>query len=584
MTISASPASPNIVQRPLPAEWQLSGIPATLQRIYAARGVTRDDELQLTLKSLLPYHAMKGLDAALTLLVDAMQQQQRVLVVGDFDADGATSTAVAIRALRMMGLQQIDYLVPNRFDFGYGLTPELVDVAVQQRPDLILTVDNGIAANAGVAAAQAHGIKVLVTDHHLPGDELPDAEAIVNPNQPGCAFESKAACGCAVVFYLMLALKTRLASIGFFAKQQISEPNLLDLLDLVALATVADVVPLDYNNRILVEQGLRRIRAGRCQPGIRALLEVAGRDPLRVVSTDFGFVVGPRLNAAGRLDDMSMGIECLLTDNPSIAVQIATELDGMNRDRRQIEAGMAQDAERTLKSLTSALDQTTDYPAGVCLYQADWHQGVIGILASRVKEKIYRPVIAFAQADNGELKGSARSIPGLHMRDALDLVFKRQPGLIKKFGGHAMAAGLTLVEDGFDTFRQAFAEVCEELLEPGSLQEQIEVDGELASEDYTLELAETLRWASPWGQGFPEPCFSGEFELVQQRIVGEKHLKLVVQPKGTGLLLDAICFNVDPALWPSPKTAAQLVFQLDVNEFRGNRSVQLLVRKIFIMG
>ncbi|WP_246624689.1 single-stranded-DNA-specific exonuclease RecJ [Oceanobacter mangrovi] len=565
---------PRIIQRSLPDRWQLPDLPALLQRIYAARGVTDSAELQLTLKNLQSYHSLKGLQPALDLLQQALERQWRVLVVGDFDVDGATSTAVAIRALRSMGLQQVDYLVPNRFDFGYGLTPELVAVAIPMRPDLIITVDNGIAAVAGVAAARQQGIRVLVTDHHLPGEQLPEAEAIINPNQPGCEFPSKAACGCGVIFYLMLALKSRLASVGFFNARGWPEPNLAELLDLVALATVADVVPLDYNNRILVEQGLRRIRAGRCQPGIRALLEVAGRDANAVVAADFGFVVGPRLNAAGRLDDMALGIECLLTEQPQLAVQMAAQLDELNRDRRQIEASMTADAERFLQQL----EMTQACPAGVCLFNQEWHQGVIGILASRIKDKVYRPVIAFAPGDDGNLKGSARSIAGLHMRDALDLLDKRYPGLMLKFGGHAMAAGLTLQAGGFERFSQAFASVCEELLTPAALDQIIEVDGELSAEEFSLGLAEQLRWASPWGQGFPEPVFSGRFTLVQQRLVGAKHLKMVVQPESTDLLLDAIWFNVDISQWPSPQKQAQLVFQLDVNDFRGRRSVQLLVR------
>jgi len=440
---------PAITRRSLPSEWNLPGLPPLLQRIYAARGVTSAGDLELGLGALIPYQQMKGIADAVELLIPVVTEGRRLLVVGDFDVDGATSTALAIRALSMLGAADVQYLVPNRFDFGYGLSPELVEVAITMKPDLIMTVDNGIASVEGVKAAAAAGIPVLVTDHHLPGDTLPDAAAIVNPNQPGCPFPSKAACGCTVVFYLMLALRATMKERGLLAEPA---PNMGRLLDLVALATVADVVPLDHNNRILVEQGLRRIRAGAACAGIFALLQVAGREASRIVSADFGFAVGPRLNAAGRLDDMSLGIECLLTDDPVRALNLARTLDEMNRDRRTIEQGMQEEA---LKFL-SQFDEQQALPVGVCLYQADWHQGVIGILASRIKEKVHRPVIAMAAGDDGLLKGSARSIPGLHMRDALDEVDKAVPGLIKKFGGHAMAAGMTIEASGFAEFARQF--------------------------------------------------------------------------------------------------------------------------------
>ena len=562
-----------IITRPVPEQWQLGDIPERLQRIYAARGVVHASELELQLKQLLPWQSLKGINAAVDLLLPVVLQQKKLLVVGDFDVDGATSTALAIRALRLFGAVNLDYLVPNRFDFGYGLSPELVEVARQKSPDLIMTVDNGIASVAGVAAAASYGIPVLVTDHHLPGEQLPDAAAIVNPNQPGCEFASKSACGCAVVFYLMLALRARLNDMNC-----LSQPvNMAQLLDLVALATVADVVPLDLNNRILVEQGLRRIRAGQVQAGMDALLRVAGKVPQTIVSSDFGFALGPRLNAAGRLDDMSLGIECLLTDNPSLALSMAQELDEMNRSRREIEQGMQHEAMQYLKDFN-----VDNLPVGVCLYQPDWHQGVIGILASRIKDKVHRPVIAFA-ADNDdaepELKGSARSIAGLHMRDALDEVDKQYPGLIKKFGGHAMAAGLTLNPGCYQAFSTAFNQVCQRHLSSSQLEQNIDSDGELLASEYTLELAQQLRWAGPWGQNFPEPVFHGRFRLVQQRIVGERHLKMVLQPHGSDQLLDAIQFNIDPQRWPNLNidqvTAA---FQLDVNEFRGQITVQLLIR------
>ena len=572
-----------VVQRGLPDGWQLDALPPVLQRVYAARGVVDASQLTLSLKELLPYHSLKGLDDAVALLVDVIQKQQHLLVVGDFDVDGATSTALVIRAMRSMGAASVDYLVPNRFDFGYGLTPELVDVASQlpHKPDLILTVDNGIAAISGVDAAKACGIPVLVTDHHLPGETLPGAAAIVNPSQPDCDFPSKAACGCTVVFYLMLALRARLSSLGHFEGGK--APNLATLLDLVALATVADVVPLDYNNRILVEQGLRRIRAGQTLVGIQALMQVAGRDPGRAVASDFGFVVGPRLNAAGRLDDMGLGIECLLTDDPDQARDMAQQLDDLNRDRKQIEASMTADAQRFIDEF----DTQQSLPVGLTLFHADWHQGVIGILASRIKEKVHRPVIAFARGDDGVLKGSGRSIPGLHLRDVLDLVDRRLPGALLKFGGHAMAAGMSLKEAQLDVFQQVFDQVCREQVSQQQLTRTLEVDGELANHELALDLAEQLRYAGPWGQGFPEPVFQGRFTLVQQRIVGGRHLKLVLSPVSAGAvdtLIDGIWFNIDPSEWPNDHCQqVNLVYQLDINEFRGRRSVQLLIQHLDII-
>lgn len=572
-----------VVRRALPSNWQLDGLSPVLQRIYAARGVVSEQQLALSLQHLLPYHSLKGIDAAAAVLMDAIRHHKHILVVGDFDVDGATSTALSIRALRMMGATHVDYLVPNRFDFGYGLTPELVAVAatLPVKPDLIVTVDNGIASVAGVAAANAAGIKVLVTDHHLPGEQLPDAVAIVNPSQPGCGFPSKAACGCTVVFYVMLAVRAKLQESGYFADRK--APNLAVLLDLVALATIADVVPLDYNNRILVEQGLKRIRAGHTVPGIQALVQVAGKNPSRVVSSDCGFVVGPRLNAAGRLDDMGLGIECLLTDDVAKAMDMAQQLDELNRDRRHIEVTMTADAQHVIDEF----DTRGELPVGLCLFHPEWHQGVIGILASRIKDKVHRPVIAFAAGDDGQLKGSARSIPGFHIRDGLDRVDKRVPGVLVKFGGHAMAAGMTIAAGQLAVFQQAFDQVCRELLTVAQLSQTLEVDGELAAHELVLEFAEQLRHAGPWGQDFPEPVFQGTFDVVQQRIVGERHLKLVLSPSqvatGVPLLLDAIWFNIDPSDWPNTACQqADVVFQMDVNEFRGRQSVQLLIRHLSI--
>lgn len=566
-----------IVSRPLPGQLpDLGPIPPLLTRLYAARGVASVQELDRSLKSLLPVELFKGMPEATALLVEALEQQQSILVVGDFDADGATASSVALLGLRALGAAQVDYLVPNRFEYGYGLTPEIVEVALQRHPDLLITVDNGISSVDGVAAARAAGLRVLVTDHHLPGEQLPAADAIVNPNQPGCGFPSKGIAGVGVIFYVLLALRAALRERGWFAGR--SEPNLGELLDLVALGTVADVVPLDANNRILVHQGLARIRAGRCRPGIRALLEVAGREPQRLVASDLGFIVGPRLNAAGRLDDMSLGIECLLSNDPGQALELARELDSMNRERQQIEREMQQQALQTLAGM--ALEQER-MPFGLCLFDADWHQGVIGILASRLKERYHRPVIAFADAGNGQIKGSARSIPGLHIRDALDAVAAHNPGLISKFGGHAMAAGLSLQREQYPRFAEAFDQEVRRQLSADDLSGRLLTDGELAEHEFRLELANSLREAGPWGQHFPEPVFHGDFELIQQRIVGERHLKLVLQPPGSGRLLDAIAFNIDPKQWPNHRAArVRLAYVLDVNEFRGRQNLQLLVRHL----
>jgi single-stranded-DNA-specific exonuclease len=563
-----------IEPRPLPAQLpDLGDLPPLLTRLYAARGVQSAAELDKGLARLIPYQQLKGIDAAVDLLVQALQQHQRILIVGDFDADGATASSVGVLGLRMLGAAHVDYLVPNRFEYGYGLTPEIVAVALQRQPELLVTVDNGISSVDGVAAAKAAGLKVLVTDHHLPGPELPAADAIVNPNQPGCAFPSKALAGVGVMFYVLLALRARLREIGWFASSGMAEPNLGELLDLVALGSVADVVPLDANNRILVHQGLARIRAGRARPGLRAVLEVAGRQHARITSTDLGFILGPRLNAAGRLDDMSLGIECLLCEDEALARDMAQQLDELNKDRKAIEQGMQREALAQLKDLPLA-----DMPFGLCLFEPDWHQGVIGILASRLKERYHRPAIAFADAGDGLLKGSARSVPGLHIRDALDAVAARHPGLISKFGGHAMAAGLSLPQEHFGAFAAAFdAEVRRQLSED-DLTGRLLSDGQLGAEEFHLELAKALRHAGPWGQHFPEPLFHGVFQIVTQRVVGEKHLKLVLKTECGSLTLDGIAFNVDRDIWPNPNVRwVELAYKLDVNEYQGRESVQLMV-------
>nr|WP_286944998.1 single-stranded-DNA-specific exonuclease RecJ [Pseudomonas sp. UBA6718] len=563
-----------IEPRPLPAQLpDLGDLPPLLTRLYAARGVQSAAELDKGLARLIPYQQLKGIDAAVDLLVQALQQRQRILIVGDFDADGATASSVGVLGLRMFDAAHVDYLVPNRFEYGYGLTPEIVAVALQRQPELLVTVDNGISSVDGVAAAKAAGLKVLVTDHHLPGPELPAADAIVNPNQPGCAFPSKALAGVGVMFYVLLALRARLREIGWFASSGMAEPNLGELLDLVALGSVADVVPLDANNRILVHQGLARIRAGRARPGLRAVLEVAGRQHARITSTDLGFILGPRLNAAGRLDDMSLGIECLLCEDEALARDMAQQLDELNKDRKAIEQGMQREALAQLKDLPLA-----DMPFGLCLFEPDWHQGVIGILASRLKERYHRPAIAFADAGDGLLKGSARSVPGLHIRDSLDAVAARHPGLISKFGGHAMAAGLSLPQEHFGAFAAAFdAEVRRQLSED-DLTGRLLSDGQLGAEEFHLELAKALRHAGPWGQHFPEPLFHGVFQIVTQRVVGEKHLKLVLKTECGSLTLDGIAFNVDRDIWPNPNVRwVELAYKLDVNEYQGRESVQLMV-------
>ena len=566
-----------IESRPLPPTLpDLGDLPPLLTRLYAARGVQSAAELDKGLARLIPYQQLKGVDAAVELLVDALEKGQRILYVGDFDADGATASSVGVLALRMLGAAWVDYLVPNRFEYGYGLTPEIVAVALEKRPELLVTVDNGISSIDGVAAAKAAGLRVLVTDHHLPGPELPAADAIVNPNQPGCEFPSKAMAGVGVIFYVMLALRARLRERGWFAARGIAEPNLAELLDLVSLGSVADLVPLDANNRILVHQGLARIRAGRARPGLRALLEVAGRDCRRITSTDLGFILGPRLNAAGRLDDMSLGIELLLCEDESLARDMAVQLDQLNQDRKAIEQGMQREALAQLKELP-----VEEMPFGLCLFDPEWHQGVIGILASRLKERYHRPTIAFADAGDGTLKGSARSVPGFHIRDALDAVAARHPGLISKFGGHAMAAGLSLPQEHFGAFAAAFDAEVRRQLDEDDLTGRLLSDGQLGAEEFHLELARALRQAGPWGQHFPEPLFHGIFQIVQQRVVGERHLKLVLKTECGSLQLDAIAFNIDRDIWPNPTVRwAEVAYKLDVNEFRGNESVQLMVAHI----
>ncbi|OBU10057.1 single-stranded-DNA-specific exonuclease RecJ [Photobacterium aquimaris] len=555
-----------------------SAIPAILQRIYASRGISNDAELERGAKGLLNYNQLYGMADAVKLLVTALANNTRIIIVGDFDADGATSSALSVLALKMLGCRNVDYLVPNRFDDGYGLSPDVAQQAIERGAELIMTVDNGVSSISGVAAAKAQGVQVLVTDHHLPGDCLPAADAMVNPNLNQCGFPSKALCGVGVAFYLMLALRAELRNNGWFEQQALAVPNLAELLDLVALGTVADVVALDGNNRILVHQGLQRIRAGKCRPGIQALIEVANRDPARLVASDLGFALGPRINAAGRLDDMSFGVELLLCDNIQAARRMASELDALNQTRKEIEQGMKEEGLAICERLQF---NQQDMPYGLVLFQRDWHQGVIGILASRIKDKYHRPVIAFADAGNGEIKGSCRSIAGLHMRDVLDVVDTQHPGMILKFGGHAMAAGLTINEAQLDAFSTAFDAAVRKVLDEDALQGVLLSDGELQPYELTLETAEILRAGGPWGQQFPEPTFDGTFRLLHQKLVAGKHLKMMVEPLAGGSVIDAIAFNVDLKLWPDASVQQiELVYRLDVNEFRGNRSVQLMVEHL----
>jgi len=549
-----------------------------LQRVYSIRGIKSNTELEHGLERLLPYRDLLGIDQAVSCLAEALSQQQKFLIVGDFDADGATSTAVAVRALRSFGATQVQFLVPNRFSFGYGLTPELVQVAKEEfSPDLIITVDNGIANNAGVDAAKALGIRVLVTDHHLPGPILPSADVIVNPNQPNDTFPSKNLAGVGVIFYVMLALRRHLTESGWFANHHIPEPNMSRLLDLVALGTVADVVPLDHNNRILVYQGLRRIRAGQCVPGITALLEIAGRNQTRLIAADLGFAVAPRLNAAGRLDDMSLGINCLLCDDPTQARAMTMVLSELNDERRVIEQDMQGQALEILTTLRP--DKKAQLPKGICLFDEQWHQGVIGIVASRIKDRFHRPVIAFAPSSDSELKGSARSIPGLHIRDTLAVIAAQYPHLIDKFGGHAMAAGLTLSRAAFENFSKAFDEVVSRCITEEQLRNCVVSDGELKQDELTLEVAEVLREGGPWGQAFPEPLFDGNFQILEQRLVANKHLKMVLEKNGQ--TVDAIAFNIDINQWPNYRCeCVHIAYRVDVNEFRGKRTVQLIIEHL----
>ncbi|MDT0603656.1 single-stranded-DNA-specific exonuclease RecJ [Thalassotalea castellviae] len=593
-----------------------SFLPASLhpviKQIYASRGVQSSNELTLKANQLISVEQLAGIHDACTILYQAMVANQTIVIVGDFDADGATSTALMMTALSMFGYTNHQFLVPNRFEYGYGLTPEIVNIAYQQGAELLITVDSGISCIAGVEKAKSLGLKVIVTDHHLQGKSLPPADAIINPNQHQCSFPSKALAGVGVAFYFMLAMRKYLREQNWFfshennaqpessqdadlsenqslqndvnnhdssnqfntSKPKITEPNIAQLLDLVALGTVADVVSLDANNRILVEQGLKRIRAGHTRPGIQALIEIAGKNQQRLMASDFGFALGPRINAAGRLDDMAYGINCLLAADLMSARVMAAELDSLNKSRREIEQGMQYEAETIMKQLNFTEE---NLPYAISLFNEQWHQGVIGIVAGRLKEKFHRPSIVFAQSDNGlELKGSARSIPGLHIRDLLEHIDSQHPGLIAKFGGHAMAAGLTILKENFALFQQHFHDYAKQWLDHDLLEGKVYSDGSLSLTEMTLDFAEKIRHAGPWGQNFLEPVFDDEFTLIQQRIVGEKHLKMVVEKQGQ--VFDAIAFNINVKQWPNHNASrVYLCYRLDINEFRGKQSLQLMV-------
>ncbi|PWG63977.1 single-stranded-DNA-specific exonuclease RecJ [Sediminicurvatus halobius] len=562
----------------LPQDWH-----PVLRRVYAARRVSAAAEVSYGLDGLPAPDGLGGMATAADTLARTLTAGGRILVVGDFDADGATSCAVVLKALRAMGATAVDYLVPNRFDFGYGLSPELVAVARERAPDLILTVDNGVSSVNGVAAAVEAGIPVVVTDHHLPGETLPAAAAIVNPNLPGQRFPGRHLAGVGVAFYVMLALRAWLRAEGWFGDGR-PEPALAELLDLVALGTVADVVPLDHANRTLVAQGLRRIRAGRGSPGVVALLSAAGRDPARTVAADLGFAVAPRLNAAGRLEDMGLGIECLLSDDPAAAERLAAQLDTLNRERRRIERDMRESALAGLEA--EALAGDGDVGPALCLLRDDWHQGVVGIVASRVKEQFHRPVIAFAPSEAGLIKGSARSVPGLHIRDLLEELDTETGGrLIHRFGGHAMAAGLTLGRSDFDAFRERFRALVAAKVDAETLTDTLYTDGALAGDEITLALAHTLRAAGPWGAGFPEPSFDGSFCVCDRRIVGGSHLRLTLAPaEAPAVRLPAIAFNALERGWDEVGERVRVVYRLDVNQYRGQESLQLMVSHIEPLG
>lgn len=569
-----------IKQRPQPEHTlNVPELPEVLRRIFANRGITQAEQLNKQLQTLIPFDRLKGIDTACSRLEKALREQQRILIIGDFDADGATSTALAVSALRSMGAQFIDYLVPNRFEFGYGLTPQIVDVAHQWKPALIITVDNGIASVDGVERAKELGIDVIITDHHLPAEILPQACAIVNPNQMGCSFPSKSIAGVGVIFYVMMALRRHLVNTRWFQEMNRPEPNMASFLDLVALGTVADVVGLDQNNRIMVNQGMARIRQGLGRPGINALIDVSGRECARLRESDLGFSIAPRLNAAGRLDDMALGIECLLTTDPQQARTYSRQLDELNEERKIIETEMKEQALLALEKLTINTANHNDLPIALCLFDKTWHQGVIGILAGRMKERYHRPVIAFAAVSEDELKGSARSVPELNIRDVLAAIDKDYPGLITKFGGHAMAAGLSIHPSAIKDFREALVAEVSKHINLSHCKGELLTDGPLQPEELNLEIAQLIQQAGPWGQQFAEPVFDNVFEILDQRLVGKNHLKLTLATQDKKQHVDAIAFNVDLTSWPNHRAKyLHAAYKLDINFFQGRTRLQLLIQ------
>ena len=572
----------NIVPRPKSKKKShLKGLDPILSEIFANRGITQNEQLERTLSKLPSPWLLSGMEVMVKHLIEAIEQQQKICIVADFDADGATSCAVAIKGLELLGAESVSFVVPNRFEYGYGLTPEIVELVKQKNPDVIITVDNGISSINGVKAAKDAGMIVLITDHHLPGDQLPEADAIVNPNVEDDEFPSGNIAGVGVIFYVLMALRIRLREGQWFEKLNIKQPNLAQLLDFVALGTVADVVTLDQVNRVLVHQGLLRIRSGHTHPGIKAMIEIAKKQSHLINSTDLGFAIGPRLNAAGRMDDMSLGIQCLLTDDEALAKDMAEQLDELNKDRKEVEAQMKNEAMSLLDEM-KMLDEK-HLPSGVCLFEKYWHQGVIGILASRIKDRLHRPVVAFASADNGEIKGSARSIPGVHIRDVLSEIAATHPQILRKFGGHAMAAGMSIQMHDYPVFALAFDEVVGKHLEKVNLEQKMYSDGQLPENKITIAFAEQLKEAGTWGQEFPEPQFDGKFEVIQCRIVGQQHLKFILRFPNKELLIDAIAFFVEhPEKWLGTRSITA-VYKLDSNEYRGNSSVQLMLQYIETM-
>ena len=568
-----------IVHREVPDNINLPDlIHPVLKRVYASRNIKSSKDLDYSLSSLIPFEELSGIGDAVILLQEMLEQKKRILIVADFDADGATSCALAIRGLTAMGAEDVIYVVPNRFEHGYGLSPEIVNVALDYDPDLIVTVDNGISSICGVEYARKNGVKVLITDHHLPGKELPKADVIINPQLADDRFPSKNLAGVGVIFYILLALRAKLKEEYWFENNNIDYPNLANFLDLVALGTIADLVPLDKNNRTMVAHGLKLIKKNKSKPGIYALLNQAGRQLSKLTTSDLSFAVAPRLNAAGRLTDMSLGIECLLTDDEGNAIEIAEKLNRLNTERRQIQDDMQEEA---LAELEKYLQNTSgEIPHSICIYNKDWHQGVVGILASKIKEKFNRPAIVFAKENEGVLKGSARSITGLHIKDVFDEIAKLHPELILTFGGHAMAAGLTIEESQYGNFSNIFNEVVNQYISSDRLQDEYLTDGELSDDDFTLPLALAIQNAGPWGQSFPEPTFAGQFKILDKRIVGKNHLKLKLQSRNNRTTLNAIAFNMTDANWPSGTDQILSTYRLGINDFQGNSQVQLFIEHL----